>query len=183
MRAVFVEAEIAAYVTTNPAEGRALQEALRQRLPAHTTTHHAALDWTAAPALAAALRARHRPADAAALLLLLTAVRRTEARLARWDEIDHAAGVWTVPADRMKTGTAHRVPLSAQAAAEVVARQRVRAAAVDSPYVFPSGRRPEPAAPVNATALRFAAHASPSPRRAAVMCPRCMAGLRPGLGV
>ena len=61
MRAVFVEAEIAAYVTTNPAEGRALQEALRQRLPAHTTTHHAALDWTAAPALAAALRARHRP--------------------------------------------------------------------------------------------------------------------------
>ena len=32
-----------------------------------------------------------------------------------WDEIDLAAGVWTVPAARMKTPREHRVPLSVAA--------------------------------------------------------------------
>ncbi len=32
-----------------------------------------------------------------------------------WDEVDPEAGVWTVPGDRTKTGTEHRVPLSRRA--------------------------------------------------------------------
>jgi integrase len=36
---------------------------------------------------------------------------------ARWDEIDLAAKLWTVPASRMKAGREHRVPLSARSIA------------------------------------------------------------------
>lgn len=43
---------------------------------------------------------------------ILTAARSGEVRLAKWTEIDFDNCVWTVPADRMKTKEAHRVPLS-----------------------------------------------------------------------
>ena len=46
------------------------------------------------------------------LLAILTAARTGEVIGARWSEIDMAAAVWTVPADRMKAGKEHRVPLS-----------------------------------------------------------------------
>jgi integrase len=36
-------------------------------------------------------------------------------RLATWGEFDLASAVWTVPAERMKAGKEHRVPLSAAA--------------------------------------------------------------------
>jgi hypothetical protein len=45
--------------------------------------------------------------------LILTAARTNEALKAQWDEIDFDKGVWTVPADRMKVGREHRVPLVA----------------------------------------------------------------------
>ncbi len=47
--------------------------------------------------------------------LVLTAARSCAARLARWDEIDMAERLWTVPPERMKMGREHRVPLSARA--------------------------------------------------------------------
>jgi integrase len=47
--------------------------------------------------------------------LILTATRSAEARGARWEEIDMYAGVWTIPASRMKMGRPHRVPLSHEA--------------------------------------------------------------------
>ena len=43
--------------------------------------------------------------------LVLTAARSGEVRGAVWTEIDREAGVWTVPASRMKTARAHRIPL------------------------------------------------------------------------
>ena len=48
---------------------------------------------------------------------ILTAARTGEIIGARWNEIDLAANVWTVPASRMKGGREHRVPLSADALA------------------------------------------------------------------
>src|SRR5262249_12104892 len=45
--------------------------------------------------------------------LLLTGCRLTEATDATWDEIDLAAGTWTVPAERYKTGATFVLPLSA----------------------------------------------------------------------
>ncbi len=47
--------------------------------------------------------------------LVLTAARSGEVRLAEWSEIDWEERVWTVPAERMKAGREHRVPLSDQA--------------------------------------------------------------------
>ena len=47
----------------------------------------------------------------------LTATRSGEARRARWPEIDRDRETWTVPAERMKAGREHRVPLSSGALA------------------------------------------------------------------
>jgi integrase len=49
--------------------------------------------------------------------LVLTAARSGEVRGATWGEVDLEAGVWTVPASRMKMKKAHRVPLSPRALA------------------------------------------------------------------
>ena len=46
---------------------------------------------------------------------ILTACRSGESRGALWSEIDQKAGVWTIPAARMKAGRPHRVPLSTAA--------------------------------------------------------------------
>ena len=69
--------------------------------------------------------------------LVLTAARSGEVRLARWEEIDLGADVWTVPAERMKANREHRVPLSTRAAAILEA---ARALGTGSDLVFPSPR-------------------------------------------
>ena len=66
-------------------------------------------------------------------MIALTAVRAGEARGARWDEIE--AGVWTIPASRMKAGREFSVPLGT-GALEVL--ERARALSPDSSLVFPS---------------------------------------------
>ena len=48
-------------------------------------------------------------------LLVLTAARSGEVRLATWDEMDVAGRVWTVPAQRMNAKREHRVPLCGRA--------------------------------------------------------------------
>lgn len=50
-------------------------------------------------------------------LLMLTAVRPGEVRGARWAEVDFELALWTIPAERMKMGVEHKVPLSIQAVA------------------------------------------------------------------
>lgn len=52
-------------------------------------------------------------------LLLLTAVRPGELRRAEWAEFDLDAAVWKIPAERMKMGRAHQVPLPSQALCEL----------------------------------------------------------------
>ena len=44
--------------------------------------------------------------------LILTAARTSEVLKARWAEVDLEKAVWTVPAERMKAGREHRVPLA-----------------------------------------------------------------------
>ena len=57
--------------------------------------------------------------------LVLTAARSGEVRLATWDEMDLDAGVWTIPAVRMKAKRDHRVPLSGRALAILHDLQRL----------------------------------------------------------
>ena len=65
----------------------------------------------------------------------LTACRSGEARGAKWTEIDLDSREWRIPADRMKGGREHRVPLADEALAVL---ERVRPMADASGLVFPS---------------------------------------------
>ena len=67
--------------------------------------------------------------------LVLTAARSGEARGATWDEIDLDARLWTIPAERMKGGVEHRVPLSEAAIAALEEAASLRG---ESGFVFPS---------------------------------------------
>ncbi len=70
-------------------------------------------------------------------LLVATACRSGEVRLARWEEIDREAAVWTIPAERTKTGKPHRVPLSEAA---LRALEAASARSGSSGLCFPSPR-------------------------------------------
>jgi integrase len=71
-------------------------------------------------------------------LMALTFVRTTELRGATWPEIDLDKADWTIPAQRMKTGTSHHVPLSLQAVEAFRALQDMNG---KWPWVF-AGRAP-----------------------------------------
>ena len=71
--------------------------------------------------------------------LVLTAARSGEVRKARWEEIDLEAATWTVPADRMKAGRRHRVPLSPQSL-EVLRRAEKLADGTGLVFPSPTGR-------------------------------------------
>lgn len=61
------------------------------------------------------LRTRSATAARALEFTILTAARSGEVLGAQWNELDLTRKVWTVPAERMKAGREHRVPLSTRA--------------------------------------------------------------------
>lgn len=77
--------------------------------------HFAAMPFTDVPKLIARLRERSSVGRLAMEALILTAARSGEIRGATWSEVDLDAGMWTVPADRMKMGKVHHVPLAPEA--------------------------------------------------------------------
>ena len=72
-------------------------------------------------------------------LLVLTAARSGEVRLATWDEMDLDAAVWTIPAVRMKAKRDHRVPLSARAVA-ILTEARGRSDGTALVFCSPRGK-------------------------------------------
>ena len=66
---------------------------------------------------------------------VLTAARKGEVRRATWNQLDVDGRLWTLPADSMKAGKEHRVPLSAQAMAVLMEQH---AATGGAGLVFPS---------------------------------------------
>lgn len=103
-------------------------------------THHKALPVAEMPGFMARLAAAdaNETTRLAFEFLILTAARTGEVRGARWAEIDLEAGVWTVPAARMKAKREHRVPLSPRCRA-ILARAREIGSGSD--FLFP-GRSP-----------------------------------------
>ncbi|WP_186207470.1 tyrosine-type recombinase/integrase [Burkholderia gladioli] len=77
--------------------------------------HHAALPYIEALAFMKKLQRQEGAAAQALQLLILTASRTNEVIGARKSEFDLQTNIWIVPAERMKAGLAHRVPLSAWA--------------------------------------------------------------------
>lgn len=74
--------------------------------------HHAALPYAEVSAFMAQLRQRDAPAARCLEFVILTAARSSEALGATWAEIDLYRQMWSVPAERMKAGRTHEVPLS-----------------------------------------------------------------------
>jgi integrase len=100
----------------NPAAWKDNLSALLPKPAKKAAKGQPALPYAQLPAFMAALRAREpSPSSRALEFLILTAARSGEVRGATWDEIDLKAGLWTIPADRMKATREHRVPLSAAA--------------------------------------------------------------------
>jgi integrase len=103
--------------TENPARWKGgLEHALPKRSK-RDKGRHAALPFAQAPAFWAELAAREGVAAKALAFAILTAARTGEVIGADWREVDLDAAVWAVPADRMKGGREHRVPLSPAALA------------------------------------------------------------------
>lgn len=97
----------------NPARWKGL---LQNLLPAKSRVqrvkHHTALAYGDIGRFISELRLQRGQAALALEFLILTAARTSEAVGATWAEIDLVAKTWTVPADRIKAGKEHRVPLS-----------------------------------------------------------------------
>ncbi len=66
--------------------------------------HHAAMPYADLPAFMAELRSKETMGRLALEAQILTACRSGEVRGALWPEIDLDAGLWTIPAERMKGG-------------------------------------------------------------------------------
>ena len=109
---------------------------LRDAIKAAKVKHHPHLTAKEVPAFLRALedvQAEHQTLIAIRLLWL-TAVRTIELRGAEWVEIDFDAGLWHIPAARMKMREAHTVPLSAQAIEQFKA---IQALTGRGGFVFP----------------------------------------------
>jgi len=121
----------------NPARWRGHLDKLLPRPSKLSRGHHAAMPYADVPAFVAEIRQRAATAARALEFCILTATRSSEALRAAWEEIDLDAKVWTIPAERMKAGRPHRVPLSGRAA-EIL---KEMGAGRSGDFVFP-GQRP-----------------------------------------
>jgi integrase len=114
---------------------------LKHLFPAVTKgEHHAALPYTEMPAFMAKLHADSSVQAHALAFLIFTAARLGEVREAVWPEIDFAARMWAVPAERMKAARLHRVPLCDAAMTILEQMQKLQRTS----YVFPGNRSDRP---------------------------------------
>jgi integrase len=123
----------------NPARWKGhLSNLLPARSKVRKVKHHRAMPYAALPSFLAALRERQGVASRALEFLILTAGRAGEVLGARWSEFDLAEKVWTMPAQRMKSGREHRVPLAPRAL--VILQEMQAHHRGDDGLVFPGKR-------------------------------------------
>lgn len=102
----------------NPARWRGhLDKLLPKPTKVTKPRHHEAMPYAEVPAFMARLAERDGAARRALRFTILTAARTGEVTGADWAEFDMGDAVWTIPAERMKGGREHRVPLSTAALA------------------------------------------------------------------
>jgi integrase len=124
----------------NPAAWRGM---FKDRWPSRSKTrknHYAALPYEDLPDFMRRLRLRQAKAISALALefLILTASRTGEVLGMKWSEYNSDHKLWTIPADRMKSGREHRVPLSPRAVQILDILNEYR---TGSDYVFTGYRR------------------------------------------
>jgi integrase len=124
----------------NPAAWRGHLDAALPKPQKLTRGHHAALAYADMPSFMSDLRSRHALAALALELAVLTATRTNEVLNARWAEFDFDAGVWTIPAARMKAKKEHRVALSCRALQILEELSEAQT----SEFVFPGQKQSKP---------------------------------------
>lgn len=125
----------------NPARWRGhLENLLPRPSKVRRVEHHAALPYAELAGFMADLRQQDGVSARALEFAILTAARTGEVIGATWQEIDMEARLWTVPAERMKAGREHRVPLSDAALAILHAMAEVR----QGEFVFPGAKAGRP---------------------------------------
>lgn len=123
----------------NPARWRGhLEKLLPKRSKVAPVKHFPAMPYADVPDFMKKLREQKGTAARALEFAILTAARTSEVTGARRSEIDLKDRVWTVPAERMKGGRVHRVPLSDWAI------KIVKAMPADSEFLFPGSKPGKP---------------------------------------
>jgi integrase len=121
--------------TENPARWKGhLDKILPAPRKLQQTKHHRALPVAQIGPFMGLLRGLGGVGALALEFTILTAARSGEVRGAKWSEI--SGNTWSIPADRMKAGTAHTVPLSDQARQILKKTPRVKG----SDFVFPNAK-------------------------------------------
>jgi len=128
----------------NPARWKGhLQNLLAQPESLKQVEHREALPYADMPACMAKIRAKESQAARALRMVVLTALRAGEVVGARWDEFDFKAGVWTIPARRMKGPKSqrkdHTVPIFPALKALVQNLPKL-----SDTYLFPGGGTKNP---------------------------------------
>jgi integrase len=122
----------------NPARWRGhLDKLLASALNRKHRKHHCALAYEKVGAFLQDLRAQEGTAARALEFLILNTSRTNEVIGAKPEELDLNKGVWTIPAERMKSEKEHRVPLSSRTI-EIAKAQPAGA------YLFPGGKENAP---------------------------------------
>jgi integrase len=125
----------------NPARWRGhLDKLLPKKTKVRRVEHHAALPYREIGAFMVELHQQEGVGARALEFAILTAARTGEVICARWDEVDFAERLWTVPTERMKAGREHRVPLSDVALAVLDELHKIR----HGDFIFPGGRAGQP---------------------------------------
>ncbi|MCC7253177.1 MAG: integrase arm-type DNA-binding domain-containing protein [Hyphomicrobium sp.] len=121
----------------NPARWRGhLEKILPSKTKVRAVRHMPAMPYAEVGAFVRELRDVNSISAQALEFTILTACRTAEVTDARWDEIDFAKKIWTVPGERTKSGRPHRVPLSPRAIEILKTVPRIKG----NPFVFHGAR-------------------------------------------
>jgi integrase len=138
----------------NPAAWKGhLALTLPARSKVRKVEHHAALPWREIGDFMLSLKGQPGVGARALRFTILTAARSGEVRGARWSEIDMSAATWVVPADRMKGGREHRIPLSGPAFDILREMAQVRVSNEPDALVFPGRDAGRPLSDMSLTAV------------------------------
>ena len=101
--------------------------------------HHEAMRWQDVPEFFADLETKNAMSAKALMFTCLTGARTGEVLGLRWAELDLENRLWVCPAERMKTGEDHRVPLTGEMLAIIEPLK-----AMGSEFVFEGQKRHQP---------------------------------------